>query len=61
MSAESTVSIADPADMARPPGPDSYSGNGEPYVDDLDDLMISTFSRTMILEDVKRIGGRLGG
>ena len=34
----------DAADISKPPGPDSYSGDGTPYVDDLDDLMDATFS-----------------
>ena len=34
----------DPADLGKPPEPDSYMGEGEPYVDDLDDLMEATFS-----------------
>ncbi len=34
----------DPADIAKPVGPDAYSSPGVPYVDDLDDLMNATFS-----------------
>lgn len=34
----------DSDDAGNPPGPDSYVGEGVPYVDDLDDLINVTFS-----------------
>lgn len=49
----------DLADLASPPGPDSYTAAGVPYVDDLDDLMGAMFSppKNGLGEDITDMAG----